>query len=511
MTQSGRISRRACFALVGAPLAIALVLGALWGFPVFDDAYYLMALREGFVGDLPANHLDRPVYGALLEGSARLFRRNAAVYAALAAACWLLLAWQTHRLWRRLFPGREDLSLVAAALVFSPLLVDLQYTTLTTILPVTLPVILALAGLLIVLRREGRTPWPQRVLAAALMAVSVLLSEYGIAATAASVALLLGLRRWRSATAMAIGASVGYAAFRLMADISDRPKVDAWLRLRQAIDSAWGSLSLWLSGLAYTLAGAYGKAISELRLLSDSKGTWIAAGAGLLVAVGVAFWLRSTGSASASGGPGAEPRRPSPLAALLLAVGAGLGVVVLANTSPLSPDPYRSRYRLPAAPFAVLATVAVLDRAVRPRSRRAVFAGLAFLAGWRMVDGAFQVRREQQLMESVGRRILPLVRESEALVVAVIPDQHALRATDLTPKVTRRWTDAESLRVLVLSNAEGEELFGSRATCRSPERIDVPLKRVSSRRTGMLSRLVYVPIQNGKLSDPEPYCPPPPP
>jgi hypothetical protein len=140
-----------------------------------------------------------------------------------------------------------------------------------------------------------------------------------------------------------------------------------------------------------------------------------------------------------------------------------------------------------------------------------VFAGLAFLAGWRMADGAFQARREQQLMESVGRRILPLVRESEALVVAVIPEQGALRATDLTPKVTRRWTDAESRRVLVISNAEGEELFGSRATCRSPERIDVPLKRVSSRRIGELSRLVFVPIQNGKLSDPEPYCPPPPP
>ena len=504
MTQNGRISARASFALVAAPLAAALLLGAMWGFPVFDDAYYLMALREGYVGDLPAKHLDRPVYGALLEGAARLFRRTEAVYVAFSAACWLLLAWQTHRLSRRLLPEKADLSLVAAAFVLSPLLVRVQFTTLTTTFPVTIPVILSLAALLILLRRE-RGSWPSWTLAAAFAAAGVLISEYGIAATAAAAALLLALRRWRSAAAILSGAAGGYVAFRVLADISDRPKVDAWLRLQETFGSALTSLSLWLSSLGYTLAGAYGQALSEIRLSADSKSTWIAAFGGVLVAFGVAAWLR----------PAAEPEpdsapRPSPLAALVLAAGAALGVVVLANTSPLSPDPYRSRYRLPATPFAVVATLAALDRVIRPRFRKTFFGGLAFLAGWQMIDGAFAVRHEQQLMENIGRRLLPLVRESESLVVAVIPEWNALRATDLTPKVTRRWSDAESRRVLVLSSEEAEEHFGGRG-CTTPERVDVPLKRVSSTRTGALSRLVWVSIERGKISDPEPYCLAPPP
>src|SRR5262245_26619608 len=114
-------SRWIPLALVAVPMAVSLTLGLIWGFPVFDDAYLLRALREGSVGDLAAHHPDRPLYGALIEVAARTFGRAETPYVILAVGCWALLAWQVHRLWRRLFPERAELSVLAAALAASPL------------------------------------------------------------------------------------------------------------------------------------------------------------------------------------------------------------------------------------------------------------------------------------------------------------------------------------------------------------------------------------------------------
>jgi hypothetical protein len=181
-------------------------------------------------------------------------------------------------------------------------------------------------------------------------------------------------------------------------------------------------------------------------------------------------------------------------------------VVVLANSSPVSPDPYRSRYRLPAAPFAIVATVAAIDWVLRSRSRRVVFAGLAFLAGWRMADGAFEVRREQLLFDDVGRRLLPLVRESDGLVVAVLPEQGALGTSDITAKVTKRWTDEDSLRVLVFPHDQALAMFGPRVACRNADRVELPLKRQDALRMGTVSRLVWMPLERNEPAALEPYC-----
>ena len=417
---------------------------------------------------------------------------------ALAVGFWALLAWQTHRLWTRLFPERADLSWIAATMAFAPLLVRTQFTTVTTLFPVNLPVTLVLAGLLWLLREEGDGALRDWSLAASLTAAAVLISEYGVAAAAASAALLLGLRRPRSAAAVALGAAAGYVAFRLFADIGSRPKLDAAGRIAEFVGHPWSALSLWLSGLWYTLLGAYGETISEIHFDEDSPSTWIAVFAGALIALGAALTLRSE--------PG-EPRPPARrFAALLLAVGAGLAVVVLSDSSPVSLDPYRSRYRLPVVPFAVVATLGALDRIVGRRFRKLVLPSLAFLAGWRMVDGAFQARREQEIMDGIGRRLLPLVRHSEGIVIGVIPDQGMRSSSDITPKVTRRWTDADSRRVLVLPDAEATDLIGTRFGCQSPDHVHLNLKRNSAVRSGEISRLVWVSVHNGRAGAAETYC-----
>ena len=210
--------------LIAAPLVGAMTTGAIWGFPVFDDAYVVTTLREGPASDFAFKHPDRPLYGSLLETAAATFGRSATPYVLLSVAVWMLLAWQTHRLWRRLFPEDADLSLVAAALVFAPVLVKIQFTTVTTMFPVTLPVVLCLAGLLTLLAKE-EDRWPEWSLAGAFAGAAVFVSEYGLTAAAACAALLLWMRRWRAAAVFMLGPGVGYFAFRLLADVSNREKV----------------------------------------------------------------------------------------------------------------------------------------------------------------------------------------------------------------------------------------------------------------------------------------------
>ncbi len=109
-------------------------------------------------------------------------------------------------------------------------------------------------------------------------------------------------------------------------------------------------------------------------------------------------------------------------------------------------------------------------------------------------------------MEDVGRQLLPLVQGSTASSVGVVPDLQMLGWSDITPKVTKRWTDEESARVLVLPRSEAEEFIGLRLACFSPESIDLRVKRGVGVRFGSLDVLVWVPIGKNGASAPEPYC-----
>ena len=486
--------------LIATPLVGAMAAGAIWGFPVFDDAYVVTTLREGPPSDFAIMHRDRPLYGSLLQTAATAFGRSATPYVLLSVAMWMLLAWQTHRLWRRLFPEDADLSLVAAAIVFAPVLVKIQFTTVTTMFPVTLPVVLCLAGLLTLLAMKVDRGWPEWSLACALACAAVVVSEYGLAAAAACVALLLGIRRWRSAAAFALGSGVGYLAFRLLADISGREKVQPAVQLSHSIGHPWASFSLWVSGLGYMLAGAYGEAVAAVRLESDSRSSAIAFLTGLVAAVAAAAWVRSEQVSER------ESTWTRNLAALLLAVGAGLCIVVLANSSPISEDAFRSRYRFPSAPFAVCVSVAILARVIRPRFRKAVFAALVFLAVWTTSEGAFRARQEQQSMEEIGQRLRPLVRASEGYVVGVLPYVYTAGTTDITPKVTKHWTDEESRRIVVLARDRAAEVIGDRVGCRTPDWLTLRLLKVRAPREGPLARLVWIALSPRGPVTLEPYC-----
>lgn len=488
------------FGVLFALMLGAVAFGAWAGFPVNDDAYLVLFLRETGVGSLAEAHPARPIYGILLEGVAGLVGLHRAPYVGIGIAFWALLAWQTNRLSRRLFPQQTTFGALAALLILAPILVSTQYTTVTTLIPANLPVSLSLAALLICLR-EGSERRPGALAAAmCFVAAAGTISEYGIATCMAAAALLWMLRRRRAAVFLSLGAAAGYLVFRAVGDLSVRPKQLPSEQLGKFFSNPLTGVFRLVEGVWSCLLGAYGTAAGAVRIDSESRSTILAALVGLAAAILIGRLCRLRRTAEAEEGAGTV------FLGLALAVAAGLLPVVLANRSPVSTDPYESRYLLPVLPFAVITTAYGLHRVAVPRFRPWAAAILAFLAGYGAVTGAFGARNEQRRMEELGRALQPLVRASSGITVAVCPDRERLDGADMTPKVTWRWTDAEARRAWVMPLNEARPLFGTRASCRDTDRIDLPRYLLSTRRVGPLSHLVWVPMDAGFRSGIEPYC-----
>ncbi len=197
----------------------------MWGgFPVWDDAYLVLFLRESTLETLAAHHSHRPLFGQLLKWSAAAFGLDRGPYVAMALALWAILAWQTARLARRVRPDDAFLPSLAALLVLTPVLVTTQFTTATTVLSVNLPVSLALAALLTCLAADAPVGRTRGLGAALLVAGAVAISEYGIAAGFAAAAFLAARRRVRDAGWVAAGMVAGYAVFRAFSHVEVRAK-----------------------------------------------------------------------------------------------------------------------------------------------------------------------------------------------------------------------------------------------------------------------------------------------
>ncbi len=492
----GRWALRLLFGL----LLAAIAFGAWTGFPVYDDAYMVLFLREAGVAALEAQHPHRPLFGLLLRWAAEAFGTRPGPYVAMAAGFWAVLVWQTARLCRRIAPSAGAVVPVAGLLTLAPILVSTQYTTATTVLPANLPVSLGLAALLLVLGTDEGTSRAKLLAVALLLAASVLLSEYGIAVGAASVALLLVAGRYRPAAAFSVGIGVGYAAFRATADLSVRVKQSPAAQLGILARHPHAAALRFLEGLWTSLVGAWGAGAGAIRLSAADRGTWLAACVGLGAAVLIGRRARRSDSEAA------EPFRNGGLMGLVAAVGAGILPVVLANRSLAGGDPYETRYLLPVLPFAAVAVALGLVRVASPRYRPLILAAVAFVAADRIVAGAFETRRQQRRMEEIGSLLHPLVAGSAGITIAVVPDEWRLDGSDMTPKVAWRWSDADARRVWVMPASRAAVEFGARDRCRGTERAALAAELMSVPRVGELSHLVWLPWSGRSPEDLEPYC-----
>ncbi|HEY4228529.1 MAG TPA: glycosyltransferase family 39 protein, partial [Thermoanaerobaculia bacterium] len=255
-------------ALAAVVLLAVNAYGALVGFPVMDDGELLTTAREAGPAALIPTNRDRPVNAWLIHTSYGLFGERRRLWVGTAAVFWAVFAWQTARLVRRVLPDGRALAGLCVLLVLAPLVVEMQHTTLTFVYAAMLPTILAFEALLLSMRPErDRDLGPARLaLVAALVAAGALVSEYSIAVMVPAVVFLAVLARVRAAAAMAVGAGIGLLGFRAIADLNARPDTMPGVQAARLAGRLLQLPTRWLSGVWYTLAGAYGSAAGAMRL-----------------------------------------------------------------------------------------------------------------------------------------------------------------------------------------------------------------------------------------------------
>ena len=495
VTASGVKRLRWGFLFVGV---FGLIAYGMWtGFPVWDDSYLVLFLRESTLDNLTAHHSHRPVFGWLLRMSAAAFGLHPGPYIVMAIGLWALLAWQTARLARRLRPGDGVLPPLGALLVLAPILVATQFTTATTVLSVNLPVSMAVAALLVCLAAEEPIGRGRGLGVAALLIGAVTISEYGLAAGCAAVAFLAVRRRFRDAGWVAAGIAAGYALFRAVGRVEMRAKQLPSVQVGKLLREPHLAVLRFLEGLWHSLVGAWASAAGSIRLEADSRSTLFAAVAGVAVA-----WLFFASDRRESV---LDPAAPRSWPALAAAVAAGILPVVGANRAIVSADPYNSRYLLPVLPFAALFVALGLRLLTRVQARRTAVAIAAGVAVYSLIIGTFQTRALQERMEAIGARLRPLVRDP-GIAVAVVPDLFGLDDADMTPKITWKWSDAEAAHAWVIPEEVALEFFGPRAACRDTTRIETPFELMTTGRKGPVSHLVWLSPWGTRPFELEPYC-----
>jgi hypothetical protein len=488
-----------------AALAGAVGFGAWTGYPVHSDAVLTLLERERGKAVLAKYHPDRPLYGWMLQLTENVTGTGRAVQVGIALAAWAVLAWLTSLLWKRLFPGEERWSWLPALLLFSPIVVQVQFVGLTIAYPGVLPVSLALGALLLDLPpREVRRP--ARAAAALLLAgLAAVISEYGVAAAFGAAALALVMRHRRTALLLALGAGAGAILFRLTSDASARPDVSIATQLPNVLDHPMRAFGHWIAGFWYALAGAYGEAVWRMKLDPDSRGTVVAFALGLLAVPFVAAAVRRF---AASDTRAFDRRRAL---ALIVALGATMLPVVLADRGVAwfgaSVSSYETRFLLPALPFACVLAAAALVRVVVPNVLPVAASILALLCVQQAWQGAFDLRREQARARELGRVLQPLVRRSPGITLAVVPENPSPMSNPITTsKVTLGWPADEAARTWVSSLDKAPRLVGSRERCRVGETISIPGEIRWAGRSGPLGQVLWVPDRGDRVGQPEPYC-----
>jgi len=494
---SDQNAKRAPGLLVGAVVALfiaaTLALGAWWGFPVQDDTYALRLLRLGGVQQIFAQHPDRPISGFLVATSMRFGGEHRVLYIALLLAFWGVLVLQAVRLWTRLFPEWTQAWPAIALGTASPVLVCVQFTTVSTLFPCVLPVVLILAGLLLLLARsDAGSGAPLRAAAVLLAAAAAMVSEYALAAAAASAVLLLVLGRWRGAATLLAGVAAGHAVFRSISDVTVRRATNPAVQIAALATRPWSRPFRVVAATWYGVVGSWGQAASAFQVDFGSKSTLVAALAALIVA---------TCAASLRGEPAREAdpagRR---LLAVIAAVAAGVAPAVVIQGWPFT-RVYETRFFLPVLAFAVCGTMAAVLSLSRPRFLVLVVFAVSFVAADRLVLGAFAEKRLQMDLERFGKLLKPVVEAEPGLVVLVSPDRSGISGEEQMAKATERWGFPVAGRLWIMRPDEAAFVLGTRIACPDLSTLRLRPEIRWPRTTETISAVLW---DSSATSDPDP-------
>lgn len=506
--------------MVLAPLTI----GAIGGFPIFDDAWNWLYLKEkgtDFITSLP----DRPLMGYLWtvlsvsESAFWLF--NYAAHALL----WGGLAIVTAILWRHLLPNLAPYGWVAACVAIAPFGFQLHTMLANIVLGCLLSIVLAYSAYLLLLRfirASDVAGWIALAASQLLLGSAIMYMEYAFSVVGVMTSLLLlpailnpndgeRSRTYRVILLSTLVAGVAYGAYYLLAEwrantgiMYKHPPIAKELGVMFVVKMVQ---SIWQG-----LVGNMALSLSEVRLTSKSGLLAMVYGAvvGVLLIVGTRAHRDGNRSTQSMGGP---------IALLTIAMVAGLLPVIYSGRLPWNPDDGGTA-RFGTALLPVMAMVLLLTGLSLVRRR--LWFILVLLLGGAAGDIAFseglRVIRDRQEMAAMGAAVRPHVSDQGGLTVAVVSMPWRkfgpARQWELAARLSADWPVAQREKFwafryggnppLTFYTEEASLLFGTRGECRIPKEGDFGGRLVE--RKGPIDRFLWIERRPDGTIAVEPFC-----
>jgi hypothetical protein len=528
--QASPVLRMSASVLALVLVCVPLTIGAIWAFPIWDDAWFWLLLQANGTGSIVATWVDRPVMAtvwSLLATSEPAFWRASLVAQAL---LWPSLGIISAILWAMLFPQLRQYAMVVGCITVAPIISKVQMVTANIALAHLLSVVLSYGALVLLLRfvmTDGRLGGAALGLSLLMLGLGILITEYALPVVIVMVIIFWSYARRASDAATkvralraiifsSLTAGAAYAIFFVMADFSVRhgevsPVYAFTLGTAHLVRFPFKVVEcLWQS-----IAGGFVQALREVSL--TSKSGVMAAAYGALVAGLLYYGSRSTQHKAES--LSRYLIRKQDALPLAVAVVAGILPTLAMGRIPWNPvDGMSSRFELPLLPITVGLIVLISFGLVRQRFWAVPILLLGFVAGNATFTEVRAAIRERQQMSAIGAALQTHVSSKAGHTVAavVLPDRSLgpRRPYELAARLTATWPAELRGRFwafrfggvppIYRPDTEAEAIFGSRGSCTPPREFKWGVRHVT--RDGLLDQLIWVrPETNGSISV-EPYC-----
>jgi hypothetical protein len=513
-------------------ICVPLTIGAIWAFPIWDDAWVWLILNENSTGILGTAWGDRPVVAtlwSLLATSEHAFWHASFVAQAL---IWPLLGMISALLWIHLFPDLRRYAMVVACVAVAPIVSKLQMVTANIALAHLLSVVLSYGSFLLLLRfvmaddRFGRAALG---LSVPILAFATLLTEYALPVLIVIVTLFWSyargaldpetrVRAWRAIFFSTLTAGTAYAIFFITANYHARPEgweVSPFYIFDPGQTNRVPFIFRVAEGIWWSVIGSIVTSMGKISL--TSKVGLMAAAYGAIVAGLLLYGSRNRQRNAKSSSTNTIIERG--LLPVSIALAAGLVPMVAMDRIPWNPgDAIQSRYELPLLPIAASLIVLISLILLRRRFWAVPILLLGFIAGNATFTEVWSAISERQQMSGLGVALEPYVAAKEGITVAVVvlPERSLgpRRPYELTVRLAAKWPPELRRKFWAFRFGggppnyavfnEAESIFGSRADCKPPREFKWSFRAVT--REGPLDQLIWVKPETDGLISVEPYC-----
>jgi hypothetical protein len=513
-------------------ICVPLTIGAIWAFPIWDDAWTWLLLNENGTGIIAAAWVDRPVMGILwwlLATSEQAFWRASFVAQALE---WPIFGIMSALLWTRLFPNLRQYAMVVGCVTVAPIISKVQMVTANIALASLLSVVLGYGAFLLLLRfvmADDRFRRAALGLSLPILGLAILVQEYALSVVIVMVIVFWSygrrapdretrVRAWQAIFFSTLVAGAAYATFVMIADYTARPgggtnPFDIFEELGRSNPARFAFRLV--EGIWRSVVGSFVISMGQVTLTSNSG--IMAAAYGALVGSLLLYGTRNPQPNAKF--PSRNTISAQDILSPAVALVAGLLPTVATARIPWNPgDGVSSRFELPLLPITAALTVLISLSLVRRRFWAVLVLLLGFAAGNATFTEVWSAIRERQQMSALGVALQAYVSPKNGYTVAAVASpERSLgpqRPYELTVRLAATWPPELRRKFWAFRFGggpptyavvhEAEWIFGSRGDCKPPQEFKWSVRHVS--RDGPLNQLIWVrPQTDGSISV-EPYC-----